>query len=152
MASDHRRWPLSLQRSLLWVSWVCRRMASRFADAGYLGPFGLDAIATDDAIVLLECNPRYTAGIELIERRLRFSALAAVCGGVGEPVATDAGVLRRHVVLSDGERVTIPNPIPRLTHNGVDYGPAWCDLPTTDEPIPAGQPVCTRYELVGEPS
>ena len=98
---------------------------------GLRGPFGVDVIdAADGRSFLLEVNPRFTAGMGLLERVTDQSVFTS-------PTPADlTGVARRVVfapqVLS----------VPPLT------GPDIADIPAvTDRPaiVPAGQPLCTVY-------
>ena len=101
-----------------------RRLADIIsAEFALAGPFGLDAIAASDgSITLLECNPRATAGVELIER------------------AGDARAVQgKRVVLADRDRVST------LT---VDDQQDFADIPPPGTSISCGQPWCSVFAAV----
>ena len=107
-----------------------RRLAELIAATFAIdGPFGLDAIARPDgSVVLLECNPRMTAGMELIER-----------AAGGPPL-----VYGKRVVLADRDRVS---KLRVDDSRGVDdsCGVDRADIPRPGTPISRGQPWCSVF-------
>ena len=123
---------------------------------GLRGVFGLDMICPAPAslagmpLAFLELNPRYTAGMELIERLTGRSVFASLFGGPSPAVLDTSHTLRRHIVLADGSPIAPVDPDERLTHpaSGRDLGPVWSDRPCDPQAVGIGEPYCTRYELV----
>jgi uncharacterized protein len=89
--------------------------------AGLSGFYGIDVVGS----VPIEINPRYTAAMELIERRARSSIGAA--GTVGKAVV----YARRPVTVGD-------------TRSWVGDDSV-ADIPMPNTRVPAGRPICTVF-------
>lgn len=112
---------------------------------GLVGVNGLDFILKDGNAFVLELNPRYSASMELLERRRRlnvFEVHAAACGGtVPAPPSIDPGLgevfgkgilwARRDLVIGDTRSW--------LGRDDVR------DLPFPGDRIKRGHPVCTVF-------
>ena len=97
-------------------------IAAEFAIAG---PFGLDAIAAPNgSVTLLECNPRPTAGMELVER-------------AGDASGGDASLVQgKRVVLADRDRVSSLAATDRRD---------LADIPPSGTRVSRGQPWCSVF-------
>jgi uncharacterized protein len=111
---------------------------------GLVGVNGIDVIVNRDGVVAIEVNPRYTAAMELLERRDSLSVFRAHVAGCTRrlhalvlplPATTAAGkgivFARRAVRIGASER-WLCDP---------DIG----DVPPPDRIIPAGSPICTVF-------
>jgi uncharacterized protein len=111
---------------------------------GLIGVNGVDFMAAGDGVVPIEVNPRYTAAMELIERRDGFSVFAAHVAGctaqlaevaapVPKPTAIGKAILfaRRQVVIPAVER-WLADPDIR-------------DVPRPGAVIPVRAPICTVF-------
>jgi predicted ATP-grasp superfamily ATP-dependent carboligase len=124
-----------------------RTLAARF---GLIGLFGVDFVRTQDALWLIEVNPRYTASIEVLERATGASFLAlhaAACerGHIpDQPIARASPFVGKHVVYAAHDLI-IPAAIEQLIADwnrpGQFLGIA--DLPRISEAIQSGQPIAT---------
>jgi predicted ATP-grasp superfamily ATP-dependent carboligase len=122
--------------------------ASAMADAvtrdfGLVGLNGIDFIARAGAPWPIEVNPRYSASMELLERRAGTSLFAlhagACTGQLPEaPPRPARGVLGKAVVFARRD-VTL-----RETRGWL-RDPAIADVPHPGERIPRGRPICTVF-------
>ena len=135
-----------------------RRLAERLAAAGVSGPFGVDYLLTPGGeVVALECNPRFTAGMELLERGCGRSIIGdwldgpprggstgpqsggqsrPQSGGANQPQSggRESTVWGRRIVLADRDLVSTL--IPTDTR---------CDVPPPGTPVVRGQPWCSVF-------
>ena len=112
-------------------------------DFGLVGLNGIDFIARAGIPWPIEVNPRYSASMELLERRAGpplFALHAAACSGrlPEAPPRPARGVLGKAVVFARRE-VT-----PRETRSWL-RDPAIADVPRPGERIARGRPICTVF-------
>ena len=110
------------------------------------GFVGVDLIAADKGLSVIEINPRYTASVEVIERATGVSAVAAhaACFAEGRaPTATsryDKQVGKRILYAAESIRVgeTLADELLKLNKAG-----RVADVPRAGTAIGAGEPICT---------
>ena len=100
-----------------------------------MGCFGMDAIWTGEDLLILEINRRYTASMELHERRLGWCALT----GAAAPVR-DGGSSKRILYADVDSRFELQRW--RLNHPGDSIH----DYPPDGTLVAAGDPVCTLLQ------
>jgi predicted ATP-grasp superfamily ATP-dependent carboligase len=127
------------------------------------GLFGVDGIRRDGTFWPVEVNPRYTASVEVLEQATGWALLALHAqvfeGGQLPPLPRPAVAVDHHIgkaILfaredlhfpADGpwmEELHAPTPVQEL--------PAFADIPSAGEPIPAGRPVLTFFARGGSVS
>jgi predicted ATP-grasp superfamily ATP-dependent carboligase len=122
------------------------------------GLFGVDAIATEDAVLPVEINPRYVASTEILERGLGFSAIAlhaAACREDELPAASRESApsiycgkailyARRDIVIDEALAAEW------LALNQASLWPDFADVPAAGSQISAGQPVVTLFASAGD--
>jgi uncharacterized protein len=111
---------------------------------GLVGVNGVDAIVSRDRVVAIEVNPRYTAAMELLERRDGLSIFRAHVAGcrrcldeltvppASAAVAGKAIVFARRPARIRASELWLSDPDIR-------------DVPAPDSTIPAGLPICTVF-------
>ena len=109
---------------------------------GLRGVNGVDFIAREGQLYVLEVNPRYTASMELIERATGlsiFEAHVAASGGeLPAPCAPPAGAYGKAIVFARRD-VVVGDTRPWLERDDVR------DVPFPGERIRHGRPVCTVF-------
>ncbi len=118
------------------------------ADPQLRGLFGIDFLLTNEQLILIEVNPRYTASTEVLELSLSISAITL------------------HVMAFGGRQTEVPAYPPRQPHRMVGKAiyyadddlrvppmdwkvpkpmevPTFADIPKPDSLIRGGDPVCT---------
>ncbi len=116
------------------------------------GLFGVDAIVRGGEVWPVEINPRYTASMELMERRYR-KPLLALHGGVFENTPAPffnmpPGPIWGKAILFARQTFTFPERGPWLEslEAGVDLDETeYADIPHVGEIIEQGQPVLTIF-------
>jgi predicted ATP-grasp superfamily ATP-dependent carboligase len=137
-------------------------LASEF---GLMGLFGVDAILRGDEVWPVEVNPRYTASMEIVEHALQsplFGWHRDACTSGALPAAEwirglreqVAGVLAKAVLFAPCDLVA-PDLAEYLSPTLADSG-AWplpliADIPPSDTPIAAGQPILTVFAAQPSP-
>ena len=107
------------------------RLGELLCEAFHLvGWYGVDLIASDKQMWIVEVNPRFTAAVEIVERA---QAVAGSCFGkvihfAKRPLTIDAQ-------LSDA----------LLDRSGRIAWPALADIPAADSQIATGQPILTSF-------
>jgi predicted ATP-grasp superfamily ATP-dependent carboligase len=122
--------------------------ASAMADAvtrdfGLVGLNGIDFIARAGTPWPIEVNPRYSASMELLERRAGtslFALHAGACSGrlPEAPLRPARGVVGKAVVFARRE-------VALSETRGWLRDPAIADVPHPGERIPRGRPICTVF-------
>jgi predicted ATP-grasp superfamily ATP-dependent carboligase len=137
------------------LSSSCRKAFESIGDVlaatfGLRGLFGIDAIMAGDRVWPVECNPRYTASIEVLERALRFSAVdwqaQACCDGRRPPVPELTGGLwyGKRIEYARENLVMTSETSARLRSlNSRRCWPVVADIPCGGSRFAAGQPVLT---------
>jgi predicted ATP-grasp superfamily ATP-dependent carboligase len=109
---------------------------------GLLGVNGIDFILRDGEAFVLELNPRYSASMELIERRGRlniFETHAAACrGALGSPELSPPEVVGKGVLWAR-RSIVVGNTQGWLARDDVR------DLPFPGDRIRRGHPICTVF-------
>lgn len=109
---------------------------------GLRGVNGVDFVARDGELYVLEVNPRYTASMELIERATGLSIfeahVAALDGALPAPPAPPSGAYGKAIVYARRD-VVMADTRPWLGRDDVR------DLPFPGERIRRGRPVCTVF-------
>ncbi|HVH29549.1 MAG TPA: ATP-grasp domain-containing protein [Vicinamibacterales bacterium] len=126
-----------------------RRLAEAIADEFHLvGVNGIDFIAREKALFVVEVNPRWCASMELVERAYGvsvFSAHAAACESQALPAfdlahaRRDAGAFGRAVVYARRD-ITVGD-----TRAWLADSRQIRDVPHPGERISRGRPVCTVF-------
>lgn len=110
---------------------------------GIQGVWGFDAIATEDDLLLLEVNPRYTAAMELMELAHRIPVLAS------EMFPAQSNRVYGKGIYYAATRMTFPDSGPwddSLVHcTDVWRRPDYADVPGPGTTIDRGQPVLTIF-------
>lgn len=127
------------------------QLAQRLTDtAGLHGLFGIDLVRDERGLWLIEVNPRYTASMELHERRVGPRLIAEHCAAFGaEPPATTAVVDRpanslaaKLIVYANRAGIagdSLRNTFASLSSSGVTSA----DIPVANSPIQCHSPICT---------
>ena len=129
------------------------REASRLAEAitdefHVVGVNGIDFIAREGALFVVEVNPRWCASMELVEQAYGvsvFSAHAAACESQALPAfdlahaRRDAGASGKAVVYARRD-ITVGD-----TRAWLDTPQQIRDVPRPGEQISRGRPVCTVF-------
>ena len=105
---------------------------------------GLDFVVRDGEVFILELNPRYSASMELIERRLGISLFEAHVGSCGGtlprlPKAPSNGATFGKAVLWASRRLVMGDTRALLGSDEVR------DVPFPGETVPKGRPICTVF-------
>ena len=119
------------------------QVAVRMANATPLrGLFGLDLIiGPDHSMWLLECNPRATSSMELLENDTSLISLHNVaCGGGRLPTLSSSSSLRGKRVLYRRPNTRPPAGIDRTETDSVL---PCSDLPSNIDSVSVGAPLCT---------
>jgi predicted ATP-grasp superfamily ATP-dependent carboligase len=127
------------------VDRACALACAAAEEFGLVGVNGIDFIVRDDVPHAIEINPRWTASMELVERRLGLSvfglhAEACVRGALPAfdlaAAAGDGGAVGKAIVFAR-RTVTLGDTRGWLDDTTVR------DVPHPGERIAAGQPICT---------
>lgn len=117
------------------------------------GVIGVDLVAGDDGLHVVEINPRWTASVEVLERaagRTAMNDLARAFAGEAvkdwrleawTPASGGAKVCGKRILFA-GEGVVVSEEFAAWAAEEADTG-RLADRPRTGEAIPAGAPVCT---------
>ncbi len=109
---------------------------------GLRGVNGVDFVARDGTLYVLEVNPRYTASMEVIERASGLSIfeahVAALAGELPAPRAPEPGAHGKAIVFARRDAV-VADTRPWLARDDVR------DVPFPGERIRRGRPVCTVF-------
>jgi predicted ATP-grasp superfamily ATP-dependent carboligase len=131
------------------------------------GFFGVDFILNQDGLWPVEINPRYTAGIEVLERaaqmsffdyhRQAFSGDGACADRRHDRVRQVAGrVLHGKAILFAKEPLRFPATGPwqdSLRHSWTDMdGPDYADIPHAGSVVQKGQPILTLFAQADSPA
>lgn len=129
------------------------------ADLGLRGLFGVDCILRDQAVWVLEVNPRYTASVEILEYATGRSFLADHAanfrsGCKPRPSASGAIIAPKETkflgkaILYAHENIAVPltGPWMEYQHQAIDEMPCFADIPRPGERIEAGEPVLTFFD------
>jgi predicted ATP-grasp superfamily ATP-dependent carboligase len=107
---------------------------------GLRGVNGIDFIARDEAAVVIEVNPRWTAAAELVELAtgvpLFATHVAGSAGSLTAPVTRTDGVLGKAVVFAPADCL-MPNTDDWLADDAIR------DVPSSGSLVPRGAPICT---------
>lgn len=115
--------------------------AAAVARFGLRGPFNIDAILTPDGPVPLECNPRYTSGMELIERAAEQSVFDASFGEI----------VLRQPRRCWAKRILLAHRAMRSRLSLSSRPGDWvADIPPPGTLVDAGQPWCTVFAEAGD--
>ncbi|HEX6984850.1 MAG TPA: ATP-grasp domain-containing protein, partial [Planctomycetaceae bacterium] len=138
-----------------------RELGRRLAEAGLRGPFGVDFVwggpAGTPRFVPIEVNPRYTAGMEVLELRSGRSFLAEhlrAFATVSRPkwlsTKEDERCFGKRIVYAPRPLRVGDLPVPSVEEI-LAGGPllAIADIPAEDTFVPAGAPVCTVLAVGG---
>ncbi len=139
---------------------VLRWIGGSLARVGIDGLFGVDFIYTESPdgprVTPVEVNPRYTAGMEVLELRSNRAFVADYARsffGYAPRSATELAdglhCGKRIVYAPRALRVCGLVPPTRLEMFAGDYSIA--DVPTHGTVVPAGAPVCTVFARAGSP-
>ena len=135
-----------------------RRLGCLLADVfGLVGAVGVDfVLGADDAITVIEVNPRPTASMELVERASGESiagAHFAACGfpPPAPPIAEASAGIWSKAILFAARDVAIDEPLLDRLHRLAlpwtrdDGWPALADIPQPGQTIASGRPVVTIF-------
>ena len=123
-------------------------LAERF---GLRGLFGVDFVRADNALWLIEVNPRYTASVEVFEqaagvRFLDFHAAACDGGEVPDQPLADYSLLAgKRVVYAHRDGTITAEFIALVEDLNRGSPPGIADLPRLGDSIAAGQPIATVF-------
>lgn len=164
--------PLSVETPFAYVGSVTsngvsaasfEQLGSCLAGAGLTGLFGVDFVrpcrAEPTSFVVIEVNPRYTAGMEVLELRSGRSFvaehLAAFAPGMindGTPVASSEQqqCIGKRIVYAPETIEVGPLPVP--TFDQIMTGRhEFADVPKAGSIISAGAPICTIFAKADSP-
>jgi predicted ATP-grasp superfamily ATP-dependent carboligase len=121
-------------------------------DAGLQGLFGLDLVRDQQGWWLIEVNPRYTASMELHERRSGRALIAEHCAVFQASAMAISSVVARSSNSFDAKLIVYAtcagiagdafcNALDSLTSNGITTA----DIPMANSPIQAHSPICTLF-------
>jgi predicted ATP-grasp superfamily ATP-dependent carboligase len=122
-------------------------LASRFNLAGL---FNVDFVRTEQAIWVIEVNPRYSASIEVLEQAGRFQSIQLhlqACSSaslvMGEPHGTE-GFAGKAIVYAPQDAI-VPPALDDLVRqwNVTGPWPGLADIPCVGEKLVRSQPVVT---------
>jgi predicted ATP-grasp superfamily ATP-dependent carboligase len=125
---------------------VGNRLAASF---GLKGLFGVDAIISDEHVVPIEINPRYTASIEVLEASQAWSSIELHFSScVGETKIIKPRAPSRYtgkaIVLARQKSIVTDELMDWIDQqNDSDDGPCVADIPVVNTSIAAGHPVVT---------
>ncbi len=123
---------------------------------GLRGLFGIDGVLRDGIFWPVEINPRWTASMEVLEyatgmQTLAWHGLVFTVGALPPLVPPPAPVLR-HVgkaILFARRDLVFPADGPWMAElrspTPLEELPSFADIPSPDEPIPAGKPLLTFF-------
>lgn len=114
------------------------------------GACGIDFVVREDAIHVVEVNPRYTASMELVERATGlsiFDAHARACRGS----LPDARALL-HPAPALGKGILFARRKVRLGDTRGWLGRGVSDVPRPGATVPRGGPVCTLFATGPDPA
>ena len=120
-------------------------VVSGLADAitGLSGVYGIDFIKRPDGVIVpIEINPRYTAAMELVERRDGVSIAAAHFGGA--TTARMAGDCVGKAIVYARRALTVGDTRDWLGDASV------ADIPMPGTRVARGQPICTVFARGGD--
>jgi predicted ATP-grasp superfamily ATP-dependent carboligase len=128
-------------------------------DLGLRGLFGVDCILRDQALWVLEINPRYTASVEILEYASGRSFLAdhaAIFRSGSKPRPSGAGAAcppersscLGKAILYARESITVPvtGPWTEHPHQPIDRMPRFADIPHPGERMELGDPILTFFD------
>lgn len=125
--------------------------------AGLQGLFGFDLIRDPQGLWLIEVNPRYTASMELHERRTGRALIAEHCATFEEdshstrqlapgPASAFDGKLIVYATSAGRPGDSLREVLRAIANNGITAA----DMPVDNTPIPAHSPICTLFASGGE--
>lgn len=111
---------------------------------GLVGVNGVDVIVSRDRVVAVEVNPRYTAAMELLERRDGLSIFRAHVAGCTQRLAEITAPRARATVA--GKAIVFARRRSRIRASERWLAdPDIRDVPAPDTTIAAGGPICTVF-------
>jgi predicted ATP-grasp superfamily ATP-dependent carboligase len=111
---------------------------------GLVGVNGVDVIVGRDYVVPIEINPRYTAAMELAERRDGISIFGAHVAGCTGQLGTLALPAPRPVAVGKALVFARRAVIVRTSDDWLS-DPDVSDVPASGTAIPSGWPICTIF-------
>ena len=120
--------------------------------AGLRGLFGIDFICGKQGVLPVELNPRYTAGMEVLERRSGRSFLGEHlrCFGANvrlpPPATTFAGLHGKRIVYAERPRRVGRLPVPQRTQM-LSQQARIADIPAPETVVVVGEPICTVFAV-----
>jgi predicted ATP-grasp superfamily ATP-dependent carboligase len=119
---------------------------------GLVGLFGVDAVIDRGDVWPIEVNPRFTASVEVLERSLRFSAVAEhleACqrGTVNDASRSGSGAyVGKAILYADRPLVVSERFVRTACERCFDVPePETADIPVSGTKLRVGQPVMTVF-------
>jgi predicted ATP-grasp superfamily ATP-dependent carboligase len=134
---------------------LCQLACSIAAETGLRGVWGMDFILRDEQPFLVEVNPRYTSGIEVLELATLVPILTAhaacyttMSGPTVDRRPTTRGIVGKAIYFAP-HRIVFPQDGPWCGDVEGPFDscrlPRFADIPVAGEPIETGSPVLTFF-------
>jgi predicted ATP-grasp superfamily ATP-dependent carboligase len=146
---------------IAWPQPVFERLAHRVYEAGVRGVWGVDLVQTDDRLLVLEINPRYTASVEVLEHGYRRAIFAPSDTAASPATAHRSadeqviGVIGKAIYYAPHTFV-FPHQGPWDADLARDFDPWKCphfaDVPQPGSRIEAGYPVLSILAIGNSPA